>query len=164
MGRHGEALSGLLPDSVHLGLPQLQFAFAVVGHLLIALQVIVRRVARPLVMRKPILTTVRLIRIGGVGAFFLGFDPIGWTRPGLVGSLLSSVQLLGFLGRLLRLTQRGQVAGLMRDIRVIKPWGGSEFHLGRQVAGRRLAGELPTRRNINMGLHALLGVGQLTCK
>lgn len=115
-------------------------------------------------MQKPILTTVRLIRIGGVGAFFLGFSPIGWARPRLGGSLLSPVQLLGFFGGLLRLTQRGQVAGLMRDIRVIKPRGGSKFHLGRQVAGHRLAGELPTRRNINLSLHALLGVGQLTCK
>lgn len=62
------------------------------------------------------------------------------------------------------MTQRSQVAGLMREIRVIKPGVGSEFHLVRQVTGHRLAGQLPNRRNINLSLHALLSVSKLTCK
>ena len=64
MGRNDEALSSLFTDVSHLGLPLLEFTFAVVGHLFIALQVKIGRVARPLVLKLPVLTTGRLIRIG----------------------------------------------------------------------------------------------------
>ena len=97
VGRHDKALSSLFTDGAHLGLSLLKIALAFVGHLFIALQVKIRRVARPLVLNMPILTTSRLIRIGGVWAFFLRFTIRLWARTCLIGSLLSPVQLIGLL-------------------------------------------------------------------
>lgn len=64
MESNDKALSSFFTYATHLGLSLLELTLAVIGHLFIALKVKISRVARPIALKLPVLTTVRLIRIG----------------------------------------------------------------------------------------------------